>query len=597
MNTRTFDYRTRIINAHHQSGQYIMYWMRTAIRTDHNPALIRSLELAEQEQLPVFVYHAVSENYPFASRRHHQFIMEAAKDVSEQFTELGIPYYFHVERNGHRGPHLQELAKNARAVVTEEMPVPFLRFWTDKVAMETGVSFHIVDTSCIVPMMQSQKAPTRAFEFRDQFAEIRQHHLRHLQFPKLGKYTILPLIDFEVPFTPIDLSMGNFNSILDECEIDHSVFPITDTIGGSQNAQKRWSQFKQQGLKHYHNRRNNPTQHGVSRLSAYFHYGMISTFQVAQECLSFGQGGEKFLDELLIWRELAYHWCYHIHKPQHWSALPMWAQQTLQEHDRDTREYEYSWQTLRFAETNDSLWNDCQQSLNRHGELHNNLRMTWGKQCIPWVASSKKSLRMVLDLNNRLALDGRDPASYGGILWCFGLFDRPFKPEQSIWGTVRSRNTDGHDGQLNHMAYHQHIERHQHVPIQFHYEGEAFVGALLYRILRQYGLTLSISKHSTLTLPTHIESKSTIERLEIKSWEDAEWIEIKENQITWTDKGRLFWMTVWEQAIQSPNLSESITLPISQNTNPVQALQMLLKVVHQHLQPVNNTQTEQLTLW
>ena len=34
------------------------------------------------------------------------------------------------------------------------------------------------------------------------------------------------------------------------------------------------------------------------------------------------------------------------------------------------------------------------------------------------------------------ALDGRDPNSYGGIMWIFGKFDRPFYP-RPIYGTVR----------------------------------------------------------------------------------------------------------------------------------------------------------------
>ena len=593
-----FEDRTRIINAHHENGQYIMYWMRTAVRTDHNPALIRALELAQKHNLPFFVYHAISEHYPFASRRHHQFILEGAKDITKKFKDLDISYYFHIEREGHRGPHLQTLASNARVVITEEMPVPFLRFWTDKVALDTGVCFHLVDTSCVVPMMHSKRAPTRAFQFRDQYTDIRTHNLRTLEFPNLNSYTIPPLKDFEVPFTPVDLSTEDFTDILNHCDIDHSVFPVTDTIGGSTHAQKRWAQFKKQGLRQYHNRRNNPTQNGVSRLSAYFHYGMISTFQVAQESQSYGKGGEKFLDELLIWRELAYHWCYHIQKPQHWTALPTWAQQTLQQHDADAREYQYSWQTLRYAETDDALWNDCQNSLNRHGELHNNLRMTWGKQLRPWVDGSKKALRMVLDLNNRLALDGRDPASYGGILWCFGLFDRPFKPDKPIWGTVRTRNTEGHTGRLNHSMYNQHIRRQQHTPVDFHYDGDGFVGALLYRILNQYGLNLSISTDSTLVLPTNLESKSTVERLEVRSWQDAGWIDIKGNLLTWTDNGIQFWKSIWDQAIKSPITQNTIRLSaVSNNTNPVRELQSILKMVHQHLQPVQNTHTEQMTLW
>lgn len=56
---------------------------------------------------------------------------------------------------------------------------------------------------------------------------------------------------------------------------------------------------------------------------------------------------------------------------------------------------------------------------------------------------------MMIDLNHRYALDGRDPASYGGILWCLGQFDRPFQPAQPIFGTVRSRPTSEHATRLN----------------------------------------------------------------------------------------------------------------------------------------------------
>jgi deoxyribodipyrimidine photo-lyase len=39
-------------------------------------------------------------------------------------------------------------------------------------------------------------------------------------------------------------------------------------------------------------------------------------------------------------------------------------------------------------------------------------------------------------LNNKYALDGRDPSSYAGIQWCFGKFDRAFQ-ERPVWGQIR----------------------------------------------------------------------------------------------------------------------------------------------------------------
>ena len=84
------------------------------------------------------------------------------------------------------------------------------------------------------------------------------------------------------------------------------------------------------------------------------------------------------------------------------------------------------------ANTKDGFWNACQKSLILHGELHNNIRMTWGKMLLFWTQDPQQCLRYLIDLNHRFALDGRDPSSYGGLYWCMGLFDRPFKPEQMI---------------------------------------------------------------------------------------------------------------------------------------------------------------------
>jgi deoxyribodipyrimidine photo-lyase len=43
----------------------------------------------------------------------------------------------------------------------------------------------------------------------------------------------------------------------------------------------------------------------------------------------------------------------------------------------------------------------------------------------------------MIELNNRYALDGRDPNSESGIFWCLGRYDRPWGPERQIFGTVR----------------------------------------------------------------------------------------------------------------------------------------------------------------
>ena len=73
----------------------------------------------------------------------------------------------------------------------------------------------------------------------------------------------------------------------------------------------------------------------------------------------------------------------------------------------------------------------------RDGRIHNYLRMLWGKKILEWSASPPEALATMIELNNKYALDGRNPNSYSGICWVLGRFDRPWAPERPIYGTIR----------------------------------------------------------------------------------------------------------------------------------------------------------------
>lgn len=433
-------------------GDYVLYWMHHAIRCDENPALNVAVRLANELRLPLLVYQAISERYRFASDRHHTFMLQGARDVQQQFRRRSIPYAFHLERDGHRGPHLRTLASSAAVLVTEEMPVAPCLQWTSQLAHSIDSPVVLVDASCVVPMQMLGRPYERAFQFREATKALFDQWLGETydQEELLNQRNVAS----KVPFEPLDLSQVDIGKLVRHCEIDHSVGPIAHTIGGTAPGYDRWQHFKQNGLRAYASRRNDPLLDGTSRLSPYLHYGMVSPFRIAREAAAFqGAGAEKFLDELLIWRELAYVFCFHREDHESLSALPRWAKDTLLEHARDERPALFSWETLARGKTGDPLWDAAQQSLLRHGELHNNLRMTWGKAVLNWTAEPESALATIIDLNHRYALDGRDPASYGGILWCLGGFDRPFNPARPITGTVRSRPTGEHARRLDVTRY------------------------------------------------------------------------------------------------------------------------------------------------
>ena len=68
--------------------------------------------------------------------------------------------------------------------------------------------------------------------------------------------------------------------------------------------------------------------------------------------------------------------------------------------------------------------------------------MLWGKKILEWSATPREALDVMIELNNKYALDGRDPNSYTGIFWCLGRYDRPWAPERPVFGTVRYMSSE-----------------------------------------------------------------------------------------------------------------------------------------------------------
>ncbi len=147
--------------------------------------------------------------------------------------------------------------------------------------------------------------------------------------------------------------------------------------------------------------------------------------------------GEAFLDQVVTWRELGYNMCDRRSDYATFESLPAWAVATLDAHAGDRRPHTYTLDQFARAETHDPIWNAAQRQLTVEGRIHNYLRMLWGKKILEWTASPREALAVMIELNNRLALDGRDPNSYSGIFWVLGRYDRPW-PERPILGTVRT---------------------------------------------------------------------------------------------------------------------------------------------------------------
>ncbi len=488
--------RCLVSTADTNDGDYVLYWMRTAVRVDENPALDVARLLACKQGVPLLVYHAISEHYDYASDRHHTFMLEGARDVQQQFRDLDLDYAFHLATPQDRRPHLVTLAQQANCVVTELMPVDPPRRFVEALSNRVSTPIISVDTACVVPMTLVKKPFVRAFKYRS--ATKKQYAERLTRaWPTLDVVTERFPLE-KLPFEPLEITSSSIPELVAQCEIDHAVAAVVDSRGGSQAGYERWNRFKEKGLRGYAKKRNNALVDGVSRMSPYLHYGMVSPMRIARESAAIDNAGsEKYLDELLIWREMAYAFCFHRDDHDQWSAIPEWAQQTLENHAGDLRHEIYNWEQLARGETQDAFWNVAQKSLLRHGELHNNVRMTWGKALLDWLETPQQALQTIIDLNHRYALDGRDPASYGGILWCLGQFDRPFEPPQNILGTVRPRPTSQHASRLDTTKFLAKVNAPRHQPIsRVAVIGAGISGLMAARTLQDHGLPVTVFEKS-----------------------------------------------------------------------------------------------------
>lgn len=439
---------------------YVLYWMHHAMRDHDNPALDTAVAVGNTIGRPVLVYQGLGGLHPYNADRHHTFIMEGARDVQHGLGRRGIAYAFFLAEEPDRPSPLTDLAQNAALVISESFPAPPFPRWIRSLARRIDAPLWTVDASCIIPMPCIGRPFERAYQFRQ---HTRREHEARLHDAWRDLAPDPAAFDGPLSFTPVDLRSADIASLCARCQIDHAIGPVPHTVGGSRAGYERWERFKANGLKAYARLRNNAAiqpPRGVSRISPYLHYGMVSPFRIAREAAeNVSAGAEKFLDELLVWRELAYNFCWHTPNPETLESLPIWAQETLERHSDDPRPALLTTDQLERARTGDPLWDTAQRSLIRHGELHNNVRMTWGKALLLWSRTPADALHRLVDLNHRFALDGSDPNSYGGILWCLGLFDRPFRPEQAVIGALRSRPLDRHAQRLDLERYTRKVDR------------------------------------------------------------------------------------------------------------------------------------------
>jgi deoxyribodipyrimidine photo-lyase len=455
-------------------GDFVLYWMIAFRRVQWNFALQRAVEWAVDLRRPLVIFEPLRVGYQWASDRLHRFIIDGMADNAAAVGAAktrGVLYFPYVEpaRDADQGL-LVALAERACVVITDDYPAFFLPRMVAATSSRLPVRMEKIDSNGLLPLKSADHAFATAFSFRTFLQKEIRSHLEAFPEPdplagvKLPAIESLPgAITAHWPPASAALLAGD-SAALAALPIDHFV-SVVDQRGGCRAARAKLKEFLDEHLADYATGANHPDDDVRSGLSAHLHFGHLSPHEMFHELMSrerwspariggnaargkrsgwwsVSAGADAWLDQFVTWRELGYNMSVHCEDYDQYESLPDWSLRTLRKHTTDRREHIYSLDEFAAADTHDALWNAAQTQLLREGRIHNYLRMLWGKKILQWTAAPRDAIPIMIELNNRYALDGRDPNSYSGIFWCLGRYDRPWGPERPVFGTVRYMSSE-----------------------------------------------------------------------------------------------------------------------------------------------------------
>jgi deoxyribodipyrimidine photo-lyase len=245
-------------------------------------------------------------------------------------------------------------------------------------------------------------------------------------------------------------------ALLKTLRIDRSVSPVSGMFaGGTAEAKRLYREFLKNRLARYDQNHNQPQTDDTSHMSLYLHFGQISPLDLALEAMKVSApkaAKEAFLEEMIVRRELACNFTHYTPDYDSFACIPGWARKSLAEHRRDRRPYVYTPEQLENAATHDRYWNAAMREMVCTGFMHTYMRMYWGKKILEWSRTPEEGFATTLALNNKYFIDGRDPNSYAGVAWVYGVHDRAW-PERPIFGKVRTMMASGLERKCDIQAY------------------------------------------------------------------------------------------------------------------------------------------------
>ncbi len=412
------------------SGRYVLYWMQASQRAAFNPALEYAIERANALGLPVQVVFALT-GFPEANARHYAFMLQGLADVAVRLVARGIGFSL---RYGAVDPVVTELAHDAALVVCDRGYLRVQRDWRRTLAAALNCKLVQVEGDVVVPVrVASPHHEYAARTIRPKLHRVWEDYIEDMA-PRALSVPVQALVESDAP-------LDDLEDVIAHLDLARAPAPVRRFHGGETRARARLEAFLDEGLSRYAGERQKPEAHAASLLSPYLHFGQISPVEIALAVRAAGasapESRAKFLEELIVRRELAINHVLHEPRYDTFESLPDWAQRALDKASADPRPHLYTAAQFEAGATHDPYWNAAMREMTATGYMHNQMRMYWGKKVLEWSASPREAFATLLYLNNKYFLDGRDANSFTNIGWIFGLHDRPWGP-QPVFGTVRS---------------------------------------------------------------------------------------------------------------------------------------------------------------
>lgn len=414
-----------------EDSKGIIYWMSRESRVNDNWALLFAQKLCFKYEVPLhvcFFLDDFKELYP--TTRQTGFLRKGLDHVKKDLEKLNIPFY--LLKNSPL--ELVDIIKtnDIGCLVCDFFPLRIITNWQKKLqeSLPSNVAIVQVDAHNIVPCwVASDKLERAARSIRPKILKQLPTYLTEFPQASKQKETKELIIKSELKW-----SKG------DKLEIEH-VEEITWAEPGEEGGLEMLRTFLLERLQYYGISSNEPSKKHQSNLSPWLHFGQISAQRIALEVSKLKKTWttqcERFLEEAIIRKEICDNFCLYNSNYDSLQGADKWAQDTLNLHRDDKRDYLYTAEQFEQCLTHDPIWNSAQFQLVTEGKLQGYMRMYWCKKILEWTESPEKAIETALWLNDKYSIDGSDPNGFVGVMWSVcGIHDQGFK-ERPVFGKIR----------------------------------------------------------------------------------------------------------------------------------------------------------------